>query len=74
LRTVPQKSINSRGTVDLTEALGGVSYAYLIAPTGEKIVVVERGDTRSSVGARVGIKFDPKRAMLFDGATSKRVM
>ena len=60
-------------TVDLTEALGGVSYDYLMSDTGEKIIVEEHGDERSSEGARVGIKFDPERAMLFDGDTEARI-
>lgn len=53
-------------TVELTEALGGVSYAYLTCDTGEKMIVEERGDTRSALGDRVGLTFDPKRLYLFD--------
>ena len=53
-------------TVELTEALGGVSYAYLTCDTGEKMIVEERGDTRSRLGDRVGLNFDPKRLYLFD--------
>ena len=60
-------------TVELTEALGGVSYAYLVASTGEKLIVEERGDERSSTGDKVGVKFEPHRAMLFDRATEKRI-
>ncbi len=63
----------STHTVDLTEALGGVSYVYLISDTGEKIIVEERGDERSEIGARVGVKFDAARAMVFDGATEARI-
>lgn len=60
-------------SVDLTEALGGVSYAYLLSDSGEKIVVEERGDERSVVGARVGITFPVDRAMLFDAKTEARI-
>ncbi len=60
-------------SVDLTEALGGVSYAYLTSDTGEKVVVEERGDERSEIGGRVGIKFDVSRTMLFDGKTESRI-
>jgi lactose/L-arabinose transport system ATP-binding protein len=60
-------------SVDLTEALGGVSYAYLTSDTGEKVIVEERGDLRTEVGSRVGIKFDVARAMLFDGKTEARI-
>ncbi|MEO1578092.1 MAG: ATP-binding cassette domain-containing protein, partial [Pseudomonadota bacterium] len=59
--------------VELTEALGGVSYAYLTAPTGEKLIVEERGDDRSKTGARVGLKFDPGRAYFFDANTEARL-
>ena len=59
--------------VDLTEALGGVSYAYLSAPTGEKLVVEERGDVRSAEGEMVGLTVEPGRAMLFDAATERRL-
>ncbi|MEL7460904.1 MAG: ABC transporter ATP-binding protein, partial [Pseudomonadota bacterium] len=59
--------------VDLTEALGGVSYAYLAASTGEKIIVEERGDERSKPGGMVGISFDPSRAYLFDAKTEARI-
>ncbi|MBM2575984.1 sn-glycerol-3-phosphate ABC transporter ATP-binding protein UgpC [Jannaschia sp. Os4] len=59
--------------VDLTEALGGVSYAYLTAPTGEKLIVEERGDVRSSEGDRVGVAIDPARLYLFDAATERRL-
>ncbi|MEO0682656.1 MAG: sn-glycerol-3-phosphate ABC transporter ATP-binding protein UgpC [Pseudomonadota bacterium] len=58
--------------VDLTEALGGVSYAHLIAPTGEKIVVEERGDARSREGDLVSLRVDPARAYLF-GADERRL-
>lgn len=60
-------------TVDLTEALGGVSYAYLLSDTGEKIIVEERGDERSAIGERVGIKFPVDRAMLFDRKSEARI-
>ena len=69
-------SLDSAGEgldVDLTEALGGVSYAHLVASTGERIVVEERGDARASRGDRVGLALDPGRAMLFDGETGERI-
>ncbi|MCY4167197.1 MAG: sn-glycerol-3-phosphate ABC transporter ATP-binding protein UgpC [Rhodobacter sp.] len=64
----------STHTVELTEALGGVSYAYLTSNvTGEKMVVEERGDTRSSAGDRVGVTFEPERLQVFDRRTEMRV-
>ena len=59
--------------VDLTEALGGVSYAYLMAGTGERMIVEERGDERSSAGQTVGVTFDAARAFLFDKSTGARI-
>ncbi len=59
--------------VELTEALGGVSYAYLVTPTGEKMIVEERGDERSRIGDTVGLSFEPERAMLFDAQTEARI-
>jgi len=60
-------------TVDLTEALGGVSYAYLASGTGETLIAEERGDSRSMEGSRVGLKFDPQRAFLFETQTGTRI-
>ena len=59
--------------VDLTEALGGVSYAHLTARTGEKIIVEERGDERVRTGTRADVRFDPSRAYLFDAASGARL-
>ena len=59
--------------VELTEALGGVSYAYLLAPSGEKLIVEERGDDRSKPGETVGLSFDPAQAYVFDGESGARL-
>jgi len=59
--------------VEMTEALGGVSYAYLMSETGEKIIVEERGDVRSEEGARVGLVLDLARAMVFDATSEARI-
>ncbi len=60
--------------VDLTESLGGVSYAYLVNDdTGERIVVEERGDVRVSEGDRVGLTFEASRLYLFDAETEMRI-
>ncbi|WP_342068721.1 ABC transporter ATP-binding protein [Yoonia algicola] len=60
-------------TVELTESLGGVSFAYLTSATGERIVVEERGDERTPEGATVGISIDPRRIFLFDAETELRI-
>ena len=50
-----------------------MSYAYLVAPTGEKLIVEERGDVRSKAGDTVALEVEPGRAMLFDGTTEQRI-
>ncbi|CUH41863.1 ABC transporter ATP-binding protein [Ruegeria atlantica] len=60
-------------TVDLTEALGGVSYTYLLTPNGDKLIVEEREDQRSKQGERIGLMVRPERAMLFDPETGHRL-
>ena len=60
-------------TVELTESLGGVSFAYLTSETGERIVVEERGDERTPAGAKVGIRIEPSRIFLFDSETEQRI-
>ncbi|MFV0333237.1 MAG: ABC transporter ATP-binding protein [Tropicimonas sp.] len=59
--------------VELTEALGGVSYAYLTAPGGERLIVEERGDFRTPAGTRVGVRFPVEKAYLFDAGTGLRI-
>ncbi len=59
--------------IELTEALGGVSYAYLKSDTGEKLIVETRGDQPARLGMRVGIKFENERAMLFDQGSDIRI-
>jgi lactose/L-arabinose transport system ATP-binding protein len=51
--------------VEVTEALGGVSYIHLSAATGEKLVVESREDPRVTIGQQTGIAFDPADAMVF---------
>ena len=60
-------------TVDMTESLGGVSYAYLESRAGDRIVVEERGDDRVSAGETVSLKFEARRAYLFDAETERRI-
>ncbi|WP_136645621.1 ABC transporter ATP-binding protein [Tabrizicola sp. YIM 78059] len=52
--------------VDLTEALGGVSYVHLTAPTGEKLIVERHDQVDLAPGTRVGLGFEAADAMLFD--------
>ncbi|MBT8454836.1 MAG: sn-glycerol-3-phosphate ABC transporter ATP-binding protein UgpC [Alphaproteobacteria bacterium] len=60
-------------TVELTEALGGVSYAYLTAKTGEKLIIEERGDIRSKIGDTVSLNFEMRRVYAFNAETDARI-
>jgi lactose/L-arabinose transport system ATP-binding protein len=52
--------------VELTEALGGVAYVHLTAPSGEKLIVERHDQVSLDAGAMVGVDFDAKDAMVFD--------
>ena len=60
-------------SVELTESLGGVSFAYLTAANGEKLIVEERGDDRSTAGQPVGLGIDPSKVFVFDAETEARL-
>jgi lactose/L-arabinose transport system ATP-binding protein len=59
--------------VDLTESLGGVSYVYLNAANGDRLVIEAREDQPMPGGGRVGVSFDAANAYLFDVATGARL-
>ena len=59
--------------VELTEALGGVSYAYLVSETGERIIVEERGEDRVCAATVVGLAYDTRTLRLFDGESGTRI-
>lgn len=59
--------------VELTEALGGVSYAHLTSPSGERLIVEERGDERTESGSRVGVTVRTDKTYLFDTSTDQRI-
>jgi lactose/L-arabinose transport system ATP-binding protein len=56
--------------VELTEALGGVSYVHLTAPSGERLIVESHDQIKLESGSMVGLGFDATDAMVFrkDGA------
>ena len=69
-------SIDPAGTthrVELTEALGGVSYAHLVSTTGERVIVEERGDERVAAGETVGLIHDPRALRVFDAESGLRI-
>ena len=69
-------SIDPTGTthrVELTEALGGVSYAHLVSTTGERVIVEERGDERVAAGETVGLIYDTRTLRVFDTDSGLRI-
>ena len=58
---------------ELSEALGGVSYLHLDTPTGERIIVEERGDERAAAGDVVDVTFEERRVMVFDRDSGTRL-
>jgi lactose/L-arabinose transport system ATP-binding protein len=51
--------------VEMTEALGGVSFVHVTGPSGEKLVIESREEVAAKIGDMVGIAFDAKDAMIF---------
>jgi lactose/L-arabinose transport system ATP-binding protein len=59
--------------VYLSEQLGGVSYLYLTAESGERLIVEAREGVPVPVDGRIGISFDASKAMVFDAKTEARL-
>jgi lactose/L-arabinose transport system ATP-binding protein len=59
--------------VEITEALGGVSFLHLTAPSGEKLVIEAKGETVVPRGTPVGIRFQPTDVLAFDAKTGLRL-
>ena len=59
--------------VEMTEALGGISFLHLTAPSGEKLVIEAKGDMVVAPGTSVGIGFDPANILAFDAETGARL-
>jgi lactose/L-arabinose transport system ATP-binding protein len=59
--------------VDLAEALGGVTYVHVTAPTGERLVVETRDAAAPVTGSRVGVAAAADAALLFDPSTGARL-
>jgi lactose/L-arabinose transport system ATP-binding protein len=69
-------SLDTRGKthrVEMTEALGGISFMHLTGPTGERLVLESREDPDVKMGDMVGINFDPSHVMAFDAKTEARL-
>ena len=59
--------------VNVHERLGGVNYSYLMAPTGERIIVESKGDVALPMGSDVAVHFDPNQLLFFDPKTEQRL-
>ncbi|MES2665221.1 MAG: sn-glycerol-3-phosphate ABC transporter ATP-binding protein UgpC [Pseudomonadota bacterium] len=59
--------------VDMTEALGGVAFIHVTAPTGEKLVIESHEDPKVRLGDRVGVTFDATTALFFDAKDGRRL-
>jgi lactose/L-arabinose transport system ATP-binding protein len=59
--------------VELAENLGGVTFAHLRAPSGEKLVVQTTQRLNPAGGGHLGITFDAAHAFFFDAATGQRL-
>ena len=59
--------------VEMTEALGGISFLHLTAPSGEKLVIEAKGDMVVAPGTSVGIGFDPANVLAFDAKSGARL-
>lgn len=59
--------------VDLAEQLGGVSYEYLRAATGERVVVESKEEEVLPKGSTVKVAYAPEKVMFFDAKTELRI-
>jgi lactose/L-arabinose transport system ATP-binding protein len=59
--------------VEMTEALGGVSFIHAAAPGQPKLVIETAGDRFERPGAPVAVVADPAALHLFDAETGARL-
>jgi len=59
--------------VEMTEALGGVTFIHVSAATGERLVIESHEDLMPRMGDRVGIRFDAKDMLYFDARDGRRI-
>ncbi|MBL4873254.1 MAG: sn-glycerol-3-phosphate ABC transporter ATP-binding protein UgpC [Rhodobacteraceae bacterium] len=67
------KSGDGNFTVDIAEQLGGVSYIYLNAPTGERVVVESKNEEELITGSAFGISIDDATVIFFNEKTNLRL-
>jgi len=59
--------------VDLSERLGGVSYHYLTAPDGARVIVEAHDQVAPPPGSRTGLTFRGEDALFFDATSEARL-
>ncbi|AXI44699.1 ABC transporter ATP-binding protein [Sulfitobacter sp. SK012] len=64
---------DSKVRLDIREHLGGVSYDYLVTPTGERIVVEMKDDSTLTKEAGVVISFSDDDVMVFEAESEARL-
>jgi len=52
-------------SVEVIEQLGGMSFIHGVLPSGEKLVIVEPGQTQVRGGDAIVVRVDPRRVQLF---------
>ncbi|MDA1033901.1 MAG: ABC transporter ATP-binding protein [Proteobacteria bacterium] len=60
-------------TVEHVEELGGVSYVYARAKTGERVILEHRGNEPIYHSGRIAVDFERASLSLFDTATGRRI-
>ena len=60
-------------TVEMTEALGGVSFIHAASHGQQKLVIETRGDVTFPNGARIGLRADPENTYLFNRTSGHRL-
>ncbi|MEJ6390432.1 ABC transporter ATP-binding protein [Gymnodinialimonas ulvae] len=59
--------------IDLSEQLGGISYHYVTAPDGARIVVEAHDQRAPAPGSKIGLRFEAEDAYFFDAETEQRL-
>ena len=60
-------------TLEIHEQLGGVNYCYITAPTGERIIVENKGDVDLKPRSKVSVSFSEDEILFFDADNERRI-
>jgi lactose/L-arabinose transport system ATP-binding protein len=59
--------------VEIVEQLGGVTYVYARAASGERLIIEHKNLKAPKPGDEIGVKFNTKDIYLFDAKSEKRI-